>query len=393
MTTISFPIYLDHNATTPIDPSVLDAMLPYLRDHFGNPSSSHVFGTAARKAVEEARAKVAALIGCRPEEIVFTSGGSESNNMAIRGAAALLRSKGRRIVASAVEHPSVLEPCRKLEPEGFHATILPVDRQGRVDPAAAEAAIGPETILVTLMHANNEVGTIQPVAGIAEAGRRHGALIHTDAAQSAGKIPVNVDDLGVDLLTLAGHKLYAPKGIGALYIRGSKVLPNLIHGAAHESGRRAGTENVPGIVALGRACEIAAERLDMTMAHSSRMTERLWDGLSKSIGGLRRNGDPERRLPNTLSVSFRGFDAATIVRQMGDRVAASPGAACHSDGVNVSAVLTAMGVPVEDAMGTVRFSTGRSTTEDEIDAAVGVVAEVVQSMSGRPGVGPGRPGD
>jgi cysteine desulfurase NifS/selenium donor protein len=381
------PIYLDYNATTPVDPGVVEVMLPYLGEHFGNPSSTHAYGVATKRAMERARAQVAALIGCRPEEILFTSGGSEANNMVIKGVAASQRSRGRQIITSAVEHPAVLEPCHALESEGFTITVLPVDGNGRVDPDDVERAISSQTILITIMHANNEVGTIEPIAEIAEIARRHGVLVHTDAAQSVGKIPVNVSDLGIDFLSIAGHKLYAPKGVGALYVRSGVELPSLIHGAGHESGRRAGTENVLEIVGLGKACELARERLDQTASHCRAMRDRLWNGLSREIEDVRRNGDPEQMLPNTLSVCFRGVDAATLLAEIGDRVAASAGAACHAEGVDLSTVLEAMHVPLEHAMGTVRFSVGRATTAEEIDAAVEIVSAAVGRLGETAAVG------
>jgi cysteine desulfurase NifS/selenium donor protein len=374
------PIYLDYNATTPIDPAVAEAMLPYLYGHFGNPSSSHSFGVETRRAIEDARGRVAGLIGARPEEIIFTSGGSESNNTVIQGVARMLRSKGRHIITSAVEHPAVLEPCDKLEEEGFRITRLPVDETGWVDPKDVASAMTPETILVTIMHANNEVGTIQPIAEIAKITKERGILFHTDAAQSAGKIPVDVGELGVDFLSLAGHKLYAPKGVGALYIRTGATLPRLIHGAAHEAGRRAGTENVLEIVGLGKACEIATESLDRNREHFRAMRDRLWNTLSDELNELRRNGNEQMCLPNTLSVSFRGVEANTLLTEIGERVAASAGAACHAEGVDLSTVLEAMNVPMDFAMGTVRFSVGRSTTAEEIDKAVAIVAEAVRRM-------------
>ncbi len=374
-------IYLDFNATTPIDPQVAEAMLPYLYEHFGNPSSAHAFGAAARLAVERARIRVAGLIGARPEEIVFTSGGSESNNTVIKGVAGALKSRGRHIIVSAVEHPAVLEPCRALEADGFRITVLPVDRAGRVRPEDVGKALTPETILISIMHANNEVGTIQPIARIAEIARRNSVLLHTDAAQSVGKIPVLVEQLGVDFLSIAGHKLYAPKGIGALYIRSGVSLPQLIHGAGHELGRRAGTENVPEIVGLGEACALASEHLADTMAHCRAMRDRLWTGLAGAVDSLQRNGDPDDGLPNTLSISFPGIDAGTLLAEIGDRVAASAGAACHAQGVTVSPVLEAMQVPLEYAMGTVRFSAGRTTTPKEIDDAIEIVAQAVRNMA------------
>ena len=374
----SDPIYLDYNATTPIDPEVAEAMLPYLHRHFGNPSSSHAYGITASEAVISARLQVAELLGAAPEEIVFTSGGTESNNMVIQGLARRLASQGRHIITSSVEHPAVLEPCYALEKDNFCVTILPVDGEGRVSPETVAQAITSETTLISIMHANNEVGTVQPIAEIAAVAREHGILLHTDAAQSVGKIPVRPDELGVDFLSLAGHKLYAPKGVGALYIRSGRHLDRLIHGASHESGRRAGTENVLGIVGLGKACEIAGQSLEAGGAHSRAWRDRLWQGLSSRLTDLRRNGNLETCLPNTLSVSFRGVDATALLTEIGDRVAASAGAACHSEGVEVSTVLTAMHVPLDYAMGTVRFSVGRPTTEREVDTAVRVVTEAVE---------------
>jgi cysteine desulfurase NifS/selenium donor protein len=376
------PIYLDHNATTPVDPAVVEAMLPYLYEHFGNPSSSHAYGVETRKAVEKARAQVAGLLGCRADEILFTSGGSESNNMVIQGVARQLRSRGSHIITSAVEHPAILEPLDSLSDEGYRVTRLPVDDKGRVDPDALAAAITPDTILVSVMHANNEVGTSQPIAELAGIAKEHGVLFHTDAAQSAGKIPVKVGELGVDFLSLAGHKLYAPKGIGALYIRAGLDLPRLIHGASHESGRRAGTENVLEIVGLGKACEIAERDLESNMTHYREMRDRLREKLSASTIDLRWNGDTDQRLPNTLSVCFRAVEANTLLAEIGDRVAASAGAACHADRVDVSTVLEAMRIPVEYAMGTVRFSVGRSTTSAEIDEAAQVIMDAVQRLGG-----------
>ena len=376
------PIYLDYNATTPIAHDVAEAMAPYLYEHFGNPSSSHPYGVAAKRAVEAARAQVAALLGCQPIEVIFTSGGTESNNYALKGAALAGRERGNHVITSAEEHPAVIEVCHWLEEQGFRLTVLPVDEYGLVDPTDLERATTPGTLLVSVMHANNEVGTVQPIAELAEIAHRHGALMHTDAAQSVGKIPVNVDNLGVDLLSVAGHKAYAPKGIGALYTRTGVQLAQLIHGAEHEGGRRPGTENVLEIVGLGKACEVAGRDLEKNMAHYRAMRDRLHEGLVRELGekAVRLNGHPEKRLPNTLSLSFRGIEANTLLSEIGEQVAASAGAACHADGVDVSAVLEAMGVPVEWAMGTVRFSVGRGTTVEDVDRAVGIVAEAVRRL-------------
>ncbi len=373
------PVYLDFNATTPVDPEVDEAMRPYLTERFGNPSSSHGYGVEARKAVDKARGRVADLLECDPGEIVFTSGGTESNNHAIKGAAFARRSLGHRIVTSAVEHPAVTEVCRYLETMGFSVSTVPVDEWGMTDLAALKKALASETVLITVMHANNEVGTIQPIEEIASLAGDRGILIHTDAAQSAGKIPVSVKKLGVDLLSLAGHKLYAPKGIGALYVRNGVAIEKFMHGAGHEGGRRAGTENVPWIVALGKACELAKRDLDKNARHMREMRDRLWMGLKESVGALRRNGHEEKCLPNTLSVSFRGIDANLLLFEMRG-VAASAGAACHDAALEISSVLKAMNVPLEYARGTIRFSTGKTTSTKEIDRAVGMTAEAVKRL-------------
>jgi cysteine desulfurase len=374
------PIYLDYNATTPIDPRVVQTMLPFIYGHFGNPSSTHAFGVESKKAVEKARAQVADLLGCGVDELVFTSGGSESNNFAIKGVADAHAKKGNHIVTSAVEHPAVTEVCRYLERRGFDVTFVPVDANGLVDTDDVEAAITPRTILVTIMHANNEVGSIEPIAKIAEIAHRHGVLVHTDCAQSVGKIPVRVDDLGIDLLSVAGHKIYAPKGIGALYIRSGMTLESLIHGAHHEMHRRAGTENIIGMVGLGEACAIIQGDLTTHAAHMKKMRDALEKGLIERFPWVRINGHPDKRLPNTTSVGFRGLEANTILSQL-TGVAASAGAACHADTIELSSVLEAMNVPVEYAMGTVRFSTGRFTTAAEIDQALQEISDVVRSLN------------
>lgn len=368
------PIYLDYNATTPIDPRVAEAMTPYLCDHFGNPSSPHPYGVEARRAVECAREQLAGLIGAKAGEIIFTSGGTEANNMAIKGVAAAYHERGDHLITTAIEHPAVLEPCQYLERLGYRVTILPVDKTGWVNPAEIEKVITPETTLVSVMHANNEVGTIQPIAEIADIAHWAGALMHTDAAQSAGKIPVKIDELGVDLLSIAGHKMYAPKGVGALFVRDGVQMDKFMHGAGHERERRAGTENVLEIVGLGAAAEIAAQELDATTAHLAATRDRLWQGISTNLEDIRLNGHPTLRLPNTLSVGFAGLDIDDLLYELWDDVAASAGAACHSEGVTISAVLQAMGVPREYAMCTLRFSTGRPTTTEEVDQAVKAIA-------------------
>lgn len=361
-------IYLDYNASTPIDPTVAAAMRPFLDEAFGNPSSGHWASVPARSAVENARRQVANLLRCSPDEIVFTSGGSEANNFAIKGTFSALADKGEHIVTTQIEHPAVLGPCRFLERLGARVTYLPVDRYGRVDPDDVRRAVTARTILISVMHANNEVGTIQPMAEIGAIAREHGIRFHTDAAQSLGKIPVHVDDLGVDLLTVVGHKFYAPKGIGALYIRRNNALEPLIHGGGHEGGRRAGTESALLAVGLGEACALAMDLEPMERIRALR--DRLWHGLRQVFGdGVVLNGHPELRLPNTLNVSFMGRVGAEILAQL-DGVAASTGSACHSGRVELSPVLSAMRVPEHVGMGAVRFSLGRATTETEIDTVV-----------------------
>jgi cysteine desulfurase len=374
------PIYLDYNGTTPHDPQVIEAMRPFLEAEFGNPSSAHWFGIKPKQALEAARRQVAAALNCRPEAVLFTSGGTEANNHAIRGMARRLRGKGNHIITSNVEHPAVLEVCRYLEADGIETSYLPVDRDGRVDPADVERALRPETILITIMHANNEVGTIQPIPDISRIARRHGIAMHTDAAQSVGKIATDVEALGVDLLSVAGHKVYAPKGIGVLYVRPPLVLEKFCHGAGQEMGRRAGTENVLEIVGLGKACEIAALDLERNSARMRFLRDRLHEGLLGRLTDIRLNGHLQERLPNTLSISFKGLEANRLLEEIGLEVAASDGAACHADSVEVSHVLFAMGVPLDWAKGTLRFSVGRMTTEAEIDTAIRVISDAVGKL-------------
>ncbi|MCE2500386.1 MAG: cysteine desulfurase [Dehalococcoidia bacterium] len=373
-------IYLDYNATTPIDPQVAEAMLPYIHGLFGNPSSGHSFGQGAREGINRARRQVADLLGCGEDDLIFTSGGTEANNHAIKGAAWANRHRGNHIITSAIEHPAVTEVCEYLAGHGFHITYLPVDQYGMVHPQQVEEVITPETLLVTVMHANNEVGTIQPIGEIAEIAHRHGALMHSDCAQSIGKIPARVDDLGVDLLSVAGHKLYAPKGIGALYIRPGVQLEKLMHGANHEQNRRAGTENVIQMVGLGKACQLIQENLTDYARHMGTMRDRLEERIMESGADARVNGHHEKRLPNTTSIAFRGLEADRILEKL-PTVAASAGAACHSDQVEVSHVLRAMNVPVEYAMGTLRLTVGRFTTEDEIDRASAEINGVIETLS------------
>jgi cysteine desulfurase NifS/selenium donor protein len=376
------PIYLDYNATTPIAKEVADTMSPYLYEVFGNPSSSHPYGVQAKLAIEKARKQVAEAIHAQVTEVLFTSGGTESNNYAIRGYALANQDRGRHIITSSIEHPAVLEVCRYLEKQGFRLTILPVDGYGLVNPEDLQKALTPDTILVSVMHANNEVGTIQPIRELADLAHGVGAAFHTDAAQTMGKLPVDVEAMGVDLLSIAGHKLYAPKGVGALYVRTGTKLDKLMFGANHESDRRPGTENVLEIVGLGKASEIAQRDLEQNMAHFKAMRDRLHDGLKAALpeNSFLLNGHPDLRLPNTLSLGFHMIEANTFLAEIGDRVAASAGAACHSDEIDLSHVLEAIHAPIDYAMGTVRFSVGRMTSEDEIDRALEIMVKSLSAL-------------
>ncbi len=372
-------IYLDYNATTPIDKEVADAMRPFLEEYFGNPSSSHSYGIETKKAVENSRKQIAALLNCSPNEIVFTSGGTESNNYAIKGIAYANRHRGNHIITSAIEHPAVLEVCSYLEKNGFEITIVGVDEFGMLNPDDVKAAIKPTTILVSIMHANNEVGTIQDIEAISKICHDNNIYLHSDAAQSTGKIPTDVKKMGVDLLSVAGHKIYAPKGIGVLFIREGVKLEKLIHGADHERNLRAGTENVLEIVGLGKACEIAKRDMQKSGNHLLKMREMLYDGLKNEIPDIKLNGHPEYRLPNTLSLSFKNVEANTLLDEL-DGIAASAGAACHAENVEVSTVLQAMIVPMDYAMGTIRFSVGKHTTAEEIKQAIDIIALTVKKL-------------
>ena len=377
------PIYLDYNGTTPHDPEVIAAMRPFLEEEFGNPSSGHLYGVKPRQALRAARQQVASLLNCAPAEVVFTSGGTEANNWAIIGSTNALRYRGRHIITSTFEHPAVLNVCRFLEKEGWNVTYVPVDGQGLVSVAEIEAALRPDTILITIMHANNEVGTIQPIAEIVAMAQTRGIRVHTDAAQSLGKIRVDVTLLGVDLLSLAGHKLYAPKGVGALYIREGLSIENFMHGAGQEMGKRPGTENILEIVGLGKACEVAARDLEKNRRSMQAMRDRLHVAIAAGIKDVRLNGHPEKRLPNTLSLSFRNLEANRLLEAIGSEVAASAGAACHADSVEISHVLQAMGVPEDWAKGTLRLTTGRMTTPQEVDRAAHVIREAVADIRKR----------
>lgn len=379
---ISRRIYLDYNASTPIDPAVAAGMRSLLEGAYGNPSSDHWAGKPAKEALERAREQVAALLGCAADEIVFTSGGSEANNLALKGAWFARAERGDHIVTTSVEHPAILEPARFLERLGARVTRLPVDAFGRVDPDDVRRAITPRTILVSVMHANNEVGTIEPIEAISAITRERGVLFHTDAAQSVGKIPTRVGTLGVDLLSIAGHKLYAPKGVGALYVRRGVRPEPLVHGAGHESGRRAGTESALLVAGLGTACELAADLA--AMAEVRRLRDLLWTLLHERSGDeVVLNGHTTERLPNTLNVAFVRRIGADILAAL-DGVAASTGSACHAGRVELSPVLAAMGVAPEVGMGAIRFSLGRPTTEAEIRTVASQMERALEAVGPLP---------
>jgi cysteine desulfurase len=379
MTNPERPIYLDYNATTPVAPEVLEAMLPYLREEFGNPSSTHPYGRRARQVVERAREQVAALLGASPEEIVFTSGGTESNNLAIRGVAEA-RPHQRHIITSTIEHPATALPCRSLERQGWEVSWVSVDTEGRVRGEEVLAALREDTALVTLIHANNETGVLQPVKEVARKARAAGAVVHTDAAQSVGKVPVDVVDLEVDLLTVVGHKLYAPKGVGALYVRRGTPLKPFALGGGQEHGRRPGTENVPYIVGLGAACELARQRLAHGLTALVELRERLWWRLQAEVPGMRLTGHPTERLPNTLNVRFPGVLGSAVLAGAPE-VAASTGSACHEGGETASAILLAMGLPPEEALGAVRLTLGHGTTAEDVDVAAAALARAWRAVA------------
>jgi cysteine desulfurase len=383
MTRVATPVYMDNHATTPLDPRVLDAMLPYLTEHFGNASSrSHAFGWRAEEAVDEARARVAALLGASDREILFTSGATESNNLAIKGVAAAQRSKSAHIVTSAIEHKSVLDACRRLEKDGFTVTVLPVDGEGVVSPEQVRAALTDGTVLVTIGLANSEIGVIQPIAEIGRIVKERGVLFHTDATQAVGKIPVDVEALGVDLLSLSGHKLYGPKGVGALYLRGRAPrvrLAPLADGGGQERGLRSGTLNVPGIVGLGAACAIAGDAMADEGARLLRLRGRLLAGLVERLDGVTVNGSLASRLPNNLNVSFAFVEGESVIMGLED-VAVSSGSACTSASTEPSHVLRALEPGDERATSSVRFGLGRFNTEAEVDYAIGRVVEVVKRL-------------
>jgi cysteine desulfurase len=361
-------IYLDHNATTPVDPDAVEAMKPYLFEDFGNPSSSYLLGKRAKKGIDQAREAVALLLGCQAREVIFTSGGTESNNMVLKGLIDFKNLDKFHIITSAVEHPAILNPALFLMELGVQVSFLPVDRFGQVDPGDVQKAISPNTGLITVMLANNETGTLQPLKEIAKIAHEHDIAVHTDAAQAIGKMEVDLEDLGIDLLSVAGHKLYGPKGIGALYIREGQRITPFVHGAGQEAGKRAGTENVILSVGLGAACSTAGKRLNHDIQHAETLRNRLQQLLFEGIDGLVLNGHAERRLPNTLNVSVPGLEGGRILDGL-PTIMASTGAACHDQTVKLSHVLSAMGVPPETGMGALRFTVGRSNTFDQIDEA------------------------
>jgi len=370
-------IYLDYNATTPLDPAVASTIRQFLEANYGNPSSSHLIGQSARDFVKKARAQVAEMLGCLENEIIFTSGGTESNNLALIGAAMANKNRGNHIITTKIEHPAILEVCAFLERNGFSISYLDVDEVGRVDLENIEQALTPDTLLISVMHANNEVGTIQPLEEISEIAHRHNVLFHTDAAQSIGKIPVSVNDLGVDLLSLAGHKLYAQKGIGALYIKERTKIQKIIHGAGQEKNLRPGTENVISIAGLGTACALINKNLEEYSTHMRKIRDLLNMKLKKAFPRMMINGDPQGSIPNTLSASFPDKKSDLILKRM-PGVAASAGAACHSNQVKISHVLQAMSIPSHIAMGTIRFSVGRFSTEEEIERALPQIITAVE---------------
>lgn len=381
---LKFPIFMDHDSTTPVEPEVLEAMLPYFTEKFGHAASrSHSFGWEAEEAVEKARAQIAQVLGCKPTELVFTSGGTESCNLAIKGVAWALREKGNHIITSKIEHTAVLDSCKRLEKEGFEVTFLPVDKYGLVDPDDVKRAITERTILISIMAANHEIGTIEPIAEIGRIAKEKGVLFHTDAADAFGKIPCKVDELNVDLVSLSGHKIYGPKGIGALYLRMGrprvKLVP-LIDGGGHEKGRRSGTLNVPAIVGFGKAAEIAERLMEEEAKRLSALRERLKQRLFEGLDYIHLNGHPTRRLPGNLNISFEFVEGESILMSMNRYVALSSGSACTSTTLEPSYVIMALGVDAELAHTSIRFGLGRYNTEEEVDFVAEKVVENVKKL-------------
>lgn len=374
-------IYFDHNATTPVLDEVFEAMVPFLKEQWGNPSSIHWAGRGTRKAVDEARDKVCKLLNCNPVELIFTSSGTEGDNHAIKGIAYGNKNKGNHIITTKVEHPAVLNTCKYLQKEGFEVTYLDVDKDGQIDLEELKKAVTPKTILITIMFANNETGVLFPIEEIGNIAKEKGVAFHTDAVQAVGKIPIDLQKLNVDLLTLSGHKLYGPKGIGALYTkRGVRLVP-LIHGGHHERNRRGGTENVAGIVGLGKAAEVAQRDMDKEIAHLKKLRDRIEKGLTEKVPHVRVNGHPDKRLPNTVNISFEYVEGESLLLNLDMKgVAASSGSACTSGSLEPSHVLVSMGVPMETAHGSVRFSLGKSNTVEEIDYLLEIMPPIVERM-------------
>ncbi len=374
-------VYLDNSATTRVDDEVLQAMLPYFQGEFGNASSIHGYGQRARAAVEEARQQVAELLGADPKEIVFTSGGTESDNTAVRGIAEYHKARGNHIITSRIEHHAIINTCRALEKEGYSITYIPTDESGLIDVEAVKQAITPQTILISIMHANNEIGVIQPIQSLVEVAKQHNVFVHTDAVQSVGKIPVNAKDLGVDTLALSGHKIHAPKGIGALYIKkGTKMKP-LLYGGSHERNRRGGTENVPAIVGLGKACELATKHFDYMNTRIRALRGKLETEILSSIKFSRLNGHKEKRIPNICNFSFAYVEGEGLTISLDLKgIAVSTGSACSSGALEPSHVLSALKLPPELIQGSIRFSLSRFTTEEEIDYTLGCLPRVVERL-------------
>jgi cysteine desulfurase len=374
-------IYLDHAATTPVHPRVREAMMPYFSDYYGNPETLYSAGVAASEAVEEARGKVAALINCDPAEIYFTGGGTESDNWAIKGTAFARRDKGRHIITSSIEHHAVLVPCRFLEKDGFDVTYLPVDSEGLVNPDDVKKAIRKDTILVSIMHANNEVGTIEPVEEIGRITREAGVPFHVDAVQTVGNYPVDVREMGCEMLALSAHKFYGPKGVGAMYLRRGTKITQLLHGGGQEKGKRAGTHNVHGIVGLGKAAEVAMEEMKPAMEQDAKLRDRLIDGISERITDTRLNGHREKRLPNNVNVCVERVEGEAMLLSLDmKRISCSSGSACTTGSLDPSHVLLALGVPVEVTHGSLRFTLGRQTTEDHINHVLDVLPGIVEKL-------------
>ncbi len=374
-------VYLDHSATTPVHPEVLEAMLPYYKEKFGNPSSIHEYGKVAKVALEEAREKVAKLFNCSPYEIYFTSGGTESDNLAIKGVAFANKKKGKHIITSSVEHHAVLESCKFLKKEGYEITYLPVDRWGLVDPNDLRKNIKDDTILVSIMHVNNETGTIQPIEELVRIAKEKGVYFHTDAVQSAGKILLDVGKLPVDLASISGHKIYGPKGVGAIYIRkGTRIIP-LSHGGHHERSRRAGTENIPGIVGLGKTTEMALKDMDKHNKHLKNLTETFFKKLKETVKDIQLNGHPEKRIPSTLNISFKGVEGESIILSLDMKgVAVASGSACTSGSLEPSHVLSAMRIEPAVAQSSIRFSFGRENVIDDVDYTLSVLPEIIERL-------------